>query len=76
MQILASPTTFIYIAFYFTLGRLYNNSLLATLNARQMIRGGGADDQEVSLSLQGMTKNNTTRGAMNHTASVTVINVF
>ncbi|KDQ58601.1 hypothetical protein JAAARDRAFT_176614 [Jaapia argillacea MUCL 33604] len=32
------PGTFIYIAFYFTLGRLYVNSLLATLNARNSLR--------------------------------------
>ncbi|PPR06341.1 hypothetical protein CVT24_002514 [Panaeolus cyanescens] len=31
--------TFIYIAFFFCIGRLYTNSLLATLNARNMIRG-------------------------------------
>jgi len=32
------PDTFIYICFFFSMGRLYSNSLLATLNARQMLR--------------------------------------
>lgn len=38
VSILAWPTTFIYIAFFFCIGRLYTNSLLATLNARKKIR--------------------------------------
>ncbi|KAH7888030.1 hypothetical protein F5I97DRAFT_1828908 [Phlebopus sp. FC_14] len=50
------PTTFIYIAFYFCLGRLYCNSLLATLNARKGLRGESND--EMSLSLQGVQKTN------------------
>ncbi|KAF9222065.1 hypothetical protein BS17DRAFT_784363 [Gyrodon lividus] len=47
------PDTFIYIAFYFSLGRLYCNSLLATLNARKGIRNDSRND-EMSLSLQGV----------------------
>jgi len=35
---LVAGETFIYIAFYFCIGRLYSNSLLATLNARDSIR--------------------------------------
>ncbi|KAF9264336.1 hypothetical protein L218DRAFT_240389 [Marasmius fiardii PR-910] len=42
ISILAAPTTFIYITFFFAIGRLYANSLLATLNARQLIREVGA----------------------------------
>ncbi|KAJ3998939.1 hypothetical protein F5050DRAFT_1104613 [Lentinula boryana] len=38
ISILAAPTTFIYISFFFSMGRLYTNSLLANLNARSMIR--------------------------------------
>ncbi|KAJ4476240.1 hypothetical protein J3R30DRAFT_3491908 [Lentinula aciculospora] len=38
ISILAAPDTFIYISFFFSMGRLYTNSLLATLNARKMIR--------------------------------------
>ncbi|KAG8218151.1 hypothetical protein J3R82DRAFT_3693 [Butyriboletus roseoflavus] len=53
ISIAAWPTTFIYIAFYFCLGRLYCNSLLATLNARKGLRGGSGSD-EMSLSLQGV----------------------
>ncbi|KAL0068954.1 hypothetical protein AAF712_003947 [Marasmius tenuissimus] len=43
ISILAAPTTFIYIAFFFTIGRLYANSLLCTLNARSYIRNSGDD---------------------------------
>ncbi|KAG6333887.1 hypothetical protein ID866_5200 [Astraeus odoratus] len=49
------PDAFIYIAFYFCLGRMYCNSLLATLNARRIIRGESTDD---SMSLQGVKKTN------------------
>ncbi|KZP30493.1 hypothetical protein FIBSPDRAFT_1038163 [Athelia psychrophila] len=45
-----APNTFIYIAFFFNVGRLYTNSLLATLNARQAIRAGLNQTQTVSLS--------------------------
>ncbi|KAF8128176.1 hypothetical protein EV363DRAFT_1221732 [Boletus edulis] len=53
ISITAWPNTFIYIAFYFCLGRLYCNSLLATLNARKGLRGESRSD-EMSLSLQGV----------------------
>ncbi|KAG1780345.1 hypothetical protein EV702DRAFT_1178093 [Suillus placidus] len=46
------PDTFIYVAFYFCLGRLYCNSLLATLNARKGIRRDSCDEP-MSLSLHG-----------------------
>ncbi|KAL0576605.1 hypothetical protein V5O48_005362 [Marasmius crinis-equi] len=36
--ILALPNTLVYFGFYLTIGRLYTNSLLATLNARNLIR--------------------------------------
>ncbi|KAK7460660.1 hypothetical protein VKT23_009375 [Stygiomarasmius scandens] len=49
ISLLASPDTLIYAAFYFCIGRLYSNSLLAALNARNHIRGGGGafDDSEM-----------------------------
>ncbi|KAF7316036.1 ANK-REP-REGION domain-containing protein [Mycena indigotica] len=44
---LATPNTFIFIAMHFSMGRLYTNALLATLNSRQKLRqaleGGGAN---------------------------------
>ncbi|KAH7916690.1 hypothetical protein BJ138DRAFT_3602 [Hygrophoropsis aurantiaca] len=55
ISITAAPNTFIYIAFYFCLGRLYCNSLLATLNARKGLRGESRDEN-MSLSLQGVQK--------------------
>ncbi|KAF5379624.1 hypothetical protein D9757_009222 [Collybiopsis confluens] len=45
ISILAAPNTFIYISFFFSIGRLYTNSLLATLNARKMIRKAADDLQ-------------------------------
>ncbi|KAG1813384.1 hypothetical protein EV424DRAFT_63422 [Suillus variegatus] len=53
--------TFIYIAFYFCLGRLYCNSLLATLNARKSLRGD-TRDENMSLSLQGIQKSSNSTG--------------
>ncbi|KIY61377.1 hypothetical protein CYLTODRAFT_333793, partial [Cylindrobasidium torrendii FP15055 ss-10] len=38
VSIVLRPDAFIYIAFFFCLGRLYSNSLLATLNSRRGIR--------------------------------------
>ncbi|KAJ4480144.1 hypothetical protein J3R30DRAFT_2583565 [Lentinula aciculospora] len=48
ISILAAPNTFIYILFFFCMGRLYTNSLLATLNARKKIRAGGDNIQTTS----------------------------
>jgi len=48
LTIVVFPVAFIYITFYFTLGRLYSNSLLATLNARKALRD--ASHQDMSMS--------------------------
>jgi hypothetical protein len=53
ISITTAGTTFIYIAFYFCLGRLYSNSLMATLNARQSIRSAVAEET-LSVSLRGI----------------------
>ncbi|KAJ4465791.1 hypothetical protein C8J55DRAFT_493282 [Lentinula edodes] len=37
-SILAAPDSFIYISFFFSIGRLYTNALLASLNTRPMIK--------------------------------------
>jgi len=48
--ITALPATFVYMAFYATLARLYTNSLLATLNARNNIkRAGSSPTTDISL---------------------------
>ncbi|GAV99496.1 hypothetical protein LENED_000956 [Lentinula edodes] len=53
LSILIWGKTLIYVAFYFSLGRLYSNSLLATLNARKGIRGLNVEEGDnVSVSLQ------------------------
>ncbi|KAH6915205.1 hypothetical protein BKA70DRAFT_569271 [Coprinopsis sp. MPI-PUGE-AT-0042] len=51
VSILAWGHTLIYVAFYFSIGRLYSNSLLSTLNVRKSIRGMGEDSDELSFSL-------------------------
>ncbi|KIM39499.1 hypothetical protein M413DRAFT_29229 [Hebeloma cylindrosporum] len=52
ISIVVAGDTLIYVAFFFCLGRLYTNSLLATLNARKKIRSLGLTMQTVaSLSM-------------------------
>ncbi|KAJ6478518.1 hypothetical protein C8R47DRAFT_634464 [Mycena vitilis] len=61
VSIVVSPHSFIYILFFFCMGRLYCNSLLATLNARKMIRGAAdgvhTTSENLSLSLREFPKN-------------------
>lgn len=57
VSISVSPDTFIYICFYFLIGRLYCNSLLATLNVRNAIRGKGHGD--LGISLREISESNT-----------------
>ncbi|KAJ8514860.1 hypothetical protein ONZ45_g7648 [Pleurotus djamor] len=52
VSILVWGNTLIYVAFYFSLGRLYSNSLLATLNARQEIRSLADECDTLSLSFR------------------------
>ncbi|KAG6872102.1 hypothetical protein C0995_012988 [Termitomyces sp. Mi166 len=56
ISIVVAGDTFLYIAFYFCIGRLYSNSLLATLNARKMIRGSGDGIHSTSVSLPELPK--------------------
>ncbi|KAK0215092.1 hypothetical protein IW262DRAFT_263373 [Armillaria fumosa] len=59
ISILTAPNTFIYITFFFCMGRLYSNSLLATLNAREGIRTaaeGINSSSEISFSLKDISK--------------------
>ncbi|TEB22646.1 hypothetical protein FA13DRAFT_1740710 [Coprinellus micaceus] len=60
ISISVSGDTFIYIGFFFCIGRLYTNSLLATLNARKMIRGASDPvhtTSDFSFSLRDLPKN-------------------
>jgi len=54
VSVLAWPDTFLYIALYLLISRLYANSLLATLNARASLAGAGApsshEDSQVPVS--------------------------
>ncbi|KAF8872336.1 hypothetical protein CPB85DRAFT_1350236 [Mucidula mucida] len=49
VSLAASPNSLIYALWYFCIGRLYANSLLAALNARNIIRGRTEDVDEISL---------------------------
>ncbi|KAH9932042.1 uncharacterized protein BXZ73DRAFT_101417 [Epithele typhae] len=53
ITILALPDTFVYIVFFFIIGRLYSNSFMATLNARKGLHDGSSSG-DASLSLQNM----------------------
>ncbi|KAJ3754700.1 hypothetical protein EV360DRAFT_86590 [Lentinula raphanica] len=48
LSILLAPNTFIYISFFFCMGRLYANSLLATLNVRSLLRKDGGSNVQAS----------------------------
>ncbi|KAJ7886032.1 hypothetical protein B0H13DRAFT_2343050 [Mycena leptocephala] len=63
VSIAVAGKTFIYILFFFCMGRLYCNSLLATLNARKFIRGAAdgihTTSENLSLSLREFQPKNT-----------------
>lgn len=65
VSILAAGNTFIYIAFFFCMGRLYTNSLLATLNARKRIRGlsDGIDTLSTGVGSLRFARRSTVLGA-------------
>ncbi|KIM39498.1 hypothetical protein M413DRAFT_446993 [Hebeloma cylindrosporum] len=55
ISIVVAGKTFLYIAFFFCIGRLYTNSLLATLNARKRIRSAGTaihTPTDISVSMR------------------------
>ncbi|KAF8798640.1 hypothetical protein BYT27DRAFT_7246560 [Phlegmacium glaucopus] len=64
VSILVAGDTFIYIAFLVCLGRLYTNSLLSTLNLRNMMRAGCHSDglTNAPLSLRDLPKMGSTQG--------------
>ncbi|KAG6915649.1 hypothetical protein DXG01_010613 [Tephrocybe rancida] len=51
VSVLASPNTLIYASFYFCIGRLYTNSLLATLNARRSITSSADGGSHMLVSI-------------------------
>ncbi|KAF8877106.1 hypothetical protein BD779DRAFT_1677486 [Infundibulicybe gibba] len=71
--IIVAGDTFLYIAFFFCIGRLYSNTLLATLNVRKMIRGAAegvnTTSENVSLSLSEFPK----AGTVNSTRPTNVL---
>ncbi|KAF8194639.1 hypothetical protein BJ912DRAFT_178293 [Pholiota molesta] len=60
ISIACAGNTFLYIGFFFCIGRLYTNSLLATLNARKMIRNSGngihSTSEHLTMSMRDLTK--------------------
>ncbi|KAJ7477077.1 hypothetical protein B0H11DRAFT_2234558 [Mycena galericulata] len=56
VSILLWGHTLIYVAFYFSLGRLYFNSVLATLNARHEFRAATDNPEDLTFSLQTFSK--------------------
>ncbi|KAJ4490502.1 hypothetical protein J3R30DRAFT_3422234 [Lentinula aciculospora] len=59
VSLIASPNTLLYAPFYFCIGRLYSNSLLATLNARNQIRNGSNDTEHMMVSLSQISRQQT-----------------
>jgi hypothetical protein len=51
VSLVVSPKSLIYAAFYFCIGRFYTNSFLATLNARQSLKGPVDDTSCMMMSL-------------------------
>ncbi|KAJ7088888.1 hypothetical protein B0H15DRAFT_1022378 [Mycena belliarum] len=65
VSLIVSPKTLIYASFYFCIGRLYSNSLLASLNARNIIRGR-INDIDTNFHIKSFTP----RTPLNHGGSV------
>ncbi|KAJ3776862.1 hypothetical protein FB446DRAFT_242413 [Lentinula raphanica] len=59
VSLIASPNSLLYAPFYFCIGRLYSNSLLATLNARNQIRNGSNDTEHMMVSLSQASREQT-----------------
>lgn len=83
ISITVAGHTFIYIAFFFCIGRLYTNSLLATLNARKSIRGtdeGGINSTSEGFSMSARDTNhklgnggiNSRVSAFRHPANISI----
>ncbi|PPQ75119.1 hypothetical protein CVT26_008297, partial [Gymnopilus dilepis] len=76
-SIIVAGHTYLYIAFFFCIGRLYTNSLLVTLNAREMIRSSSRivnatneDHFSVRLTEQRRTKANAGGETLNWTTDL------
>ncbi|KAF8868944.1 hypothetical protein BD779DRAFT_1590374 [Infundibulicybe gibba] len=74
--IIVAGDTFLYIAFFFCIGRLYSNTLLATLNVRKMIRGAAegvnTTSENVSLSLSEFPKAGTVNSTRPTNVSINI----
>jgi len=68
-QITVLPAAFVYILFYFAIGRLYCNSLLATLNARKAIRSA-SKNEDFSVMSANCAQTNKSFGSMVSHASI------
>ncbi|KAK6992922.1 hypothetical protein R3P38DRAFT_3078368 [Favolaschia claudopus] len=70
ISIVCSSNSLIYAAFYFCIGRLYSNALLASLNARSIIRGHIRD---VDSNFHHNRSGSRSRGGVSNSHSQTVL---
>ncbi|KAJ7445545.1 hypothetical protein B0H11DRAFT_2249436 [Mycena galericulata] len=80
ISLIVSPKTLIYASFYFCIGRLYSNALLASLNARSVIRGQINDidtnfHNKTSISRSRLSRDVFARPAENLTATELSIHI-
>ncbi|KAJ7433615.1 hypothetical protein B0H11DRAFT_2296754 [Mycena galericulata] len=80
ISLIVSPKTLIYASFYFCIGRLYSNALLASLNARSVIRGQINDidtnfHNKTSISCSRLSRDVFARPAENLTATELSIHI-
>ncbi|KAJ3933561.1 MAG: hypothetical protein NXY57DRAFT_1037504 [Lentinula lateritia] len=66
VSILAAPNSFIYISFFFSMGRLYTNALLMSLNARGIISEAG------NMNTMNGANSHITTLVFNHSTTVNV----
>jgi len=67
---LARPNTFIFIAMHFSLGRMYTNALLATLNSRRSLRTYMINNSEHAADLPTTWGSETTASAFHGSANI------
>ncbi|KAK1231007.1 hypothetical protein PQX77_005894 [Marasmius sp. AFHP31] len=75
ISIIAAPNTFIYICFFFCIGRLYANSLLANLNIRPHVRRLADNinyDSTLFNELRFATSGTASRTLSRHTAGISI----
>ncbi|KAF9059048.1 hypothetical protein BDP27DRAFT_528006 [Rhodocollybia butyracea] len=75
IALIASRNTLLYAPFYFCIGRLYSNSLLATLNGRHHIRAKVDDTDHMMISLSEASREGTNSSSKNQRAQNIAIRI-